>query len=95
VNEPPLRARRRHGNRIRQLRLIAKARYPRAFSQFEVARRLGVSVDTYRAWEAGRQRPWHKWWPRIAHEFGVRVDDLGLEDNATEPPAAASPPNSR
>ena len=83
VNEPHPTARRRDRNRIRELRLLAKARYPGAFSQVEVARRLGVTVDTLRAWEGGRQRPWRKWWPRIAREFGVRVEDLGLDDDAT------------
>jgi DNA-binding XRE family transcriptional regulator len=82
VNEPHPTARRRDRNRIRELRLLAKARYPGAFSQVEVARRLGVTVDTLRAWEGGRQRPWRKWWPRIAREFGVRVEDLGLDDDA-------------
>jgi hypothetical protein len=43
-----------------------------------------VTVDTLRAWEGGRQRPWRKWWPRIAREFGVPVEDLGLDDDATE-----------
>ena len=94
VNEPHPTARRRDRNRIRELRLLAKARYPGAFSQVEVARRLGVTVDTLRAWEGGRQRPWRNWWPRIAREFGVRVADLGLDDDATELPAVASPPNS-
>jgi DNA-binding XRE family transcriptional regulator len=65
-------------NRIRELRLERAAMAPGAFTLAALAMRLGVSEWTVRAWEHGRSRPTARHARRLAREFGVSVDALGL-----------------
>jgi transcriptional regulator with XRE-family HTH domain len=65
-------------NRIRELRLERAKLAPSAFTLAALALRLGVTEWTVRAWEHGRSRPTSRHARRLAKEFGVSVDDLGL-----------------
>jgi len=67
-------------NRIRELRLERAKVAPGAFTIAALAIRLGVTEWTVRAWEHDRSRPTARHARRLAKEFGVAVEELGLTD---------------
>lgn len=58
------------GNNIKALRLATKK------TQTQVARELGVKLETYRSWEYGKRNPTGKMAIKIADYFGVTTDTV-------------------
>ena len=56
----------------------ADARNPSEWTQAGLARRVGASVRSVKAWEAGDTVPRPFFRRRLARVLGVSVDDLGL-----------------
>lgn len=82
-------------NRLRELREDAARRLyglppgspvrPRQaglFTATALAQRVGVGERTLRAWEAGEQAPTARHRRALARELGVKIDELGLDDDA-------------
>lgn len=63
---------------------------PAAFSISAVARRVGVTETALRRWESGAARPRKRHARALARELGVQVEDLGLPDLESAPPAPSS-----
>lgn len=61
------------GDRLKRLRSILGA------TQEEMARHLGVDVQTIKAWEGGKNEPSLKLARRIAAAYGTTVDGLFSE----------------
>ncbi len=62
--------------RIHDLRQSLARRFPRAFSQQELARRLGVTDRTYRRWETGEDRPSQRHLQMLARELAIGFKEL-------------------
>lgn len=58
------------GNNIKALRVAAKK------TQTQVARDLGVRLDTYRSWEQGKRNPPGSKGILLAEYFGVTTDTI-------------------
>jgi DNA-binding XRE family transcriptional regulator len=56
----------------------ADARYPSEWTQAGLARRVGASVRSVKAWEAGDTVPRLFFRRRLAKVLGVSVDELGF-----------------
>ena len=65
--------------RIRELREALAAKYPSAFAASAVADRVGVDSRTLRRWERGEATPTRRHARALAREFGVSVEELGLD----------------
>ena len=67
---------------------LKELRARKGLSQLETAEKLGVSVQTYNAWEAdfGMVKAWNA--VKVANLFGVKVDDIffdiELENNSSK-----------
>jgi ribosome-binding protein aMBF1 (putative translation factor) len=57
----------------------ADAANPGQWTQAGLAMRVGASVRSVKAWEAGDSVPRPFYQRRLAKALGVRVDDLGFE----------------
>lgn len=75
---------RQMASRIRQLREDLNRRVPGEYTQAALARRLDVAANTVRAWETGAARPRKAMAKRIARVLGVKVEELGLDDQALD-----------
>ncbi len=62
--------------RIHSLRLSLAQRFPRAFSQQELARRLGVTDRTFRRWESGEDRPSQRHLQMLSRELAIGFKEL-------------------
>ena len=58
------------GNNLKALRVASKK------TQTQVARDLGIKVDTYRSWEQGKRNPTGQMGIRLAEYFGVSTDTV-------------------
>ena len=56
----------------------AEAANPRDWTQAGLARMVGASLRSVKAWEAGDAVPRSFYRQRLAKAFGVRVDELGF-----------------
>ena len=56
----------------------ADAANPSQWTQAGLAQRVGASVRSVKAWEAGESVPRPFYRQRLAKALGVRVDDLGF-----------------
>lgn len=65
-------------NNIRTLRLASKK------TQTQVARDLGVNIETYRSWEYGKRNPTGKMAIKLAQYFGATTDTV-LGSSYAEP----------
>lgn len=74
------------GNRIRELRLKRNAEVPPHFTAAKLAARIGVTESALLRWERGDTRPTKRNIARLAHELGVKVEELGLDGEADESP---------
>lgn len=67
---------------------LKELRARKGLSQLETAKKLGVSVQTYNAWEADFGMVKARNAIKIANLFGVKVDDIffdiELENNSSE-----------
>ncbi|HEY7201870.1 MAG TPA: helix-turn-helix domain-containing protein [Candidatus Dormibacteraeota bacterium] len=70
--------------RVREIRLERARTVPAAFTLAAVAARAGVSVTTLRKWELGQARPRVRAAKALAKALGVKVEDLGLDDQARD-----------
>ena len=70
-------------NRIRDRRLELAKQLPQSFSAAAVARQLGVSEWTVRAWEMDRTRPTKRHARALARLLGTSVEELGLVDTGS------------
>lgn len=82
-------------NRIRELRLERAQLFPAAFSVAALARRMGIGERTIRYWEEGQTRPTARHARRLAREFGVPIEELGLDGLAPEAEQPAQPLSDR
>lgn len=71
-------------SRIRQIREERAERAPAVFTEAAVAARMGISVNAVRAWELDRARPGKAIATWLARPLGVQVDQLGLDEAATD-----------
>jgi DNA-binding transcriptional regulator YiaG len=71
-------------SRIRQIREERAELVPAVFPQTAVSARVGVSVNAVRAWELDRARPRKATAKRLLQALGDQVDQLGLDDAATD-----------
>jgi transcriptional regulator with XRE-family HTH domain len=76
-------------NRIRELRLEHARQHPPAFTAAALAHRLGIDSSTLRRWERGVTRPTQRHARGLAREFGVSVEELGLDQEVPEEAEAA------
>lgn len=84
-------------NRIREIRLRRQSETNSPmWTATSVARAVGVSDWSYRAWEAGRAAPRARHARRLARVLGVELEELGLGSDPeratgpTEGPASSS-----
>ena len=66
-----------HPNRLAELRAVARVRHGSAFTQEELAARVGVSRPTLASWEAGDTVPTIVQAVALARELGASLDELG------------------
>jgi transcriptional regulator with XRE-family HTH domain len=78
-------------NRIRALREERAKLLPALFTLTAVARRMGVAESTFRAWEQGSSQPRKRHIRALAREFGVSVEELGLDEAGSEHHDGAEP----
>lgn len=61
------------------MKTIREWREAAGLSQFQLAVRAGVVVQSISNWEVGRKRPSPARLQRLAEALGVRVDEIRLE----------------
>ena len=64
--------------------LLREARLAAGYSQAELARLVGVSLGTVKAWESGRRAPKPATQRQVADALGLGFDDLEVADGAED-----------
>ena len=73
-----------HRNRRFSPDLLRKARLAAGYSQAELARLVGVSMVTVKAWESGRRAPKPATQRQVADALGLGFEDLEVADGAED-----------
>ena len=73
-----------HRNRRFRPDLLRKARLAAGYSQAELARLVGVSTVTVKAWETGRRAPKPATQRQVADVLGLGFEDLEMADGADD-----------